>query len=222
MKILDLIFPKKCVHCGSFGEYLCKNCSLKIKLIDNFICPMCERASFDGRAHPACKTRFSLDGLVSFFKFDGPIKDAIHRLKYRPWIGELASFMLNLTPPIKQNEFKDFVIIPVALHSTRERRRGFNQAGLLGKELALRLGLTFNDNLIKRVKNTKPQIELKGAERRENLKNAFAIYPNILISQYPNILLVDDVWTTGSTMRACANVLKRAGAKKVWAMTLAR
>lgn len=187
---------------------------------------MCERASIAGATHPACRTKYSLDKLISFFRFDGPIKSIIHRLKYKPWIADLASITINIVMSNNREtyreQFKGFTVIPVPLHKNRQRSRGFNQAGLIGKEIAKQLGLEFKDGILKRATNTRPQIELKGKERRENIKNAFATTNNHELQTMNSVLLIDDVWTTGSTLRVCANVLKRAGAKKVWAMTLAR
>ncbi len=84
------------------------------------------------------------------------------------------------------------------------------------------LGLTFEPNFLIRTKNTKPQTRLKEEERKKNVLDAFKVTPNILVSQYPNILLFDDVWTSGSTLRESAKILKSAGAQKVWGLTLAR
>lgn len=188
---------------------------------------MCERQAIDGITHPGCRTRYSLDGLISFYRYDGPVKAAIKRLKYKPYLSELVDVLLvTILDSIdtKRGGFTGFTLVPVPLYPQRERERGFNQAALLGKVIAERLKLPFQDHLLKRTRNTKPQVELKGDERRKNVINAFAIAPNILVRQLadPNILLIDDVWTTGSTMRICGNVLKRAGAKRVWAMTIAR
>lgn len=223
MGILDIFFPKRCVSCSKFGKYVCDTCLAELKPITNFICPMCERASFDGKTHPGCRTRYSLDGLTSFYRYEGPVKAAIKRLKYKPYISELGIILLiSILSSIESNEFSDFVVIPVPLHPKRERNRGFNQAALIGRELASRFNLQFNEKLIKRVKNTKPQVELKGDDRRKNIQDAFAVSPNYTLDAKRYVLLIDDVWTTGSTMRACANVLKRAGAKRVWAITIAR
>lgn len=223
--VLDFIFPRRCVSCHAFQDYLCSHCKVLIKPVDGMICPMCERPSFDGKTHPACTTRYSLDGLVSFLQFAGPMKDIIHRLKYRPWMKDLvAVLMLSILSSIesKRGEFGSFVLVPVPLHPRRERQRGFNQAALIGKAIAHHLGLEFEATVLRRIRNTKPQVELKGEERRENIKGAFTVSTNYDPRTMNAILLIDDVWTTGSTLRSCANVLKRSGAKKVWAMTLAR
>ncbi|TSC53108.1 MAG: putative amidophosphoribosyltransferase [Microgenomates group bacterium LiPW_16] len=102
----------------------------------------------------------------------------------------------------------DFVLTPVPLHWWRLRWRGFNQAEILGKMIAEKLEIKFVPDLLTRKKPTRPQVELEGKARRENIAS--------------NILLFDDVWTTGVTLRACGNVLKRAGVKSVWGLTLAK
>jgi len=125
------------------------------------------------------------------------------------------------------------IIIPVPLHKLRENWRGFNQAALLGKEFAKRFGFKFSDKILERIKDTRPQVELRGKKRRENIKGVFALSEKIHprgekilhpggVLRNRNFLLVDDVWTTGSTLRECAKVLKKAGAGKIWALTLAR
>lgn len=222
---LDFVFPKSCVSCGEVGTYLCNNCQGKIAFLTEAICPMCERPAIDGVTHPGCQTRYSLDGLVSFYRYDGPVKAAIKRLKYKPYLVELARMLVNRVYEggtlYKVPPFNNFIVVPVPLHPQRERERGFNQAALVGKAIAQQLSLEFKDNVLKRTRNTKPQVLLKEKDRRKNLTDAFAIDPSyqLLVTSY---LLIDDVWTTGSTLRSCANVLKRAGAKKVWAMTVAR
>src|SRR3989344_728193 len=91
---LDFIFPKKCVYCGKFGQYICKDCSIKMEPIKTSICPMCERAAIDGKTHPGCQTRYSLDGLTSLYRYDGPVKSAIKRLKYKPYLTALVDILL--------------------------------------------------------------------------------------------------------------------------------
>ena len=126
----------------------------------------------------------------------------------------LSSHLIFQTSPI---------LIPVPLHPRRERWRGFNQAELLGKMLAGNFAWQFRNDILMRHKNTKPQIGLKGAKRKENIQGAFEIvHKSKILNLKSKILLFDDVWTTGSTLKECGNVLKRVGAKKVWGLTLAR
>ena len=112
------------------------------------------------------------------------------------------------------------MVIPVPLYWWRANDRGFNQSSLIGQSLSKKLGLDYCDGL-KRIRYTKSQVKLKGKQRRANISGAFEITENCELKT-KNCLLIDDVWTTGSTMRECCYVLKRAGAKKVWALTLAR
>lgn len=228
--ILDFLFPRRCVSCGKFGSYLCSNCLSQISFIKESVCPVCERSAIGGVTHPGCQTRYSLDGLTSVCVYDGPIKKAIKRLKYKPWISDLGETLASLIFTYLQentsaNQFLNTkpTIIPVPLHSSRERQRGFNQSALLGKLVAREFNLGFTPNLLIRTEKTRPQVELKGKDRLENIRDAFAINKNSEFRIHNSaILVIDDVWTTGATLRACTNVLKRAGASKVWALTLAR
>jgi len=117
---------------------------------------------------------------------------------------------------------KSSILIPVPLHSRRQRWRGFNQAELLGKILAEKFNWQVRTDILVRHKHTKPQVDLKGKERKNNIRGAFKITPKAKIKNLKKVWLFDDVWTTGSTLRECGQVLKRAGVRKVWGLTLAR
>lgn len=212
MKLLDFIFPKRCLGCGKIGRYFCDTCSKAIQIIaDNEkICPMCGRLALDGITHPGCKTPYGLDGLTSFFHYEGIIQKAIKAIKYR-FISDLASEFISLVPT---NQIPQGVLIPIPLHPSRLRFRGFNQAEELGKFF----GLPMRTDLITRTKKTVPQVEMSDKKQRlENMKNVF-----VAEGKVDSVLLFDDVFTTGATMRAATMVLKRAGAKTVWGMTMAR
>ncbi|MBI5619556.1 ComF family protein [Candidatus Gottesmanbacteria bacterium] len=234
--ILDLLFPKRCVGCGKIGNYFCTRCISSIKIIraNEAICPVCEKPAIDGATHPGCKTRYCLDGLTSFFRYDGVVRQAVKAIKYR-YISDLAKEFISLIPPssfevtkLLSNQVTIFV--PLPLHWLRLRDRGFNQAEALGRLLAGRLPageaglhITLRIDILRRVKMTEPQVEMKKREDRlKNMEHVFGIPSHISVSQYPNILLFDDVFTTGATMRAAGETLKRAGAKSVWAVTMAR
>lgn len=238
--ILELFFPKRCVGCKKFGIYFCKDCIGNIKQ-GELICPICEGLAVGGQTHPLCLKRFGLDGLWSLGVYSNPLKEAIVQLKYK-YVKELSQTLVDifiyywaiyqpfLLDKIKLSNGKDWVVIPVPLHPVRQNWRGFNQAQVIGQDLSKRLGLSYCESL-KRVRLTKPQAKLKGLDRRQNIKNAFEIdsslrgakrAPRRGTDNLTNVLLIDDVWTTGSTMRECCEVLKKAGAKRVWAITLAR
>lgn len=228
--ILDFFFPKHCVGCNKVGSYFCPNCVPNI-LQKDLVCPKCERSSLGGVTHPVCRRKYGLDGLWSLGAYQDSLQIGIQKLKYR-WVTEIAQVLSNLTleywaknsplilEKIKKDRGEGWTVVPVPLHWQRQNWRGFNQSALIGKNLAQSLGLEYQEAL-KRVKNTKPQVQLKADKRRSNIKNAFTLNPSLLPLE-PNVLLIDDVWTTGSTLQECCYVLKRGGVKSVWALTIAR
>ena len=234
MEVLkDLFFPKKCVSCHKYGSYLCSKCLNLISVCSSRICPECGKPAPFGMVHFSCKTKTSPEGLTTIFNYNGVVKKTILKFKYR-FVSDLAKTIIELFLSCcgedrafsKFVNQKNVVLIPVPLHWQRKNWRGFNQAELLGKMIANKLGISYISNLLLRIKNTKTQTMLKREERLKNIKNAFDIsqktIPDISISQYPNILLFDDVWTTGATMKEGAKVLKQQGFSKVWGLTLAR
>lgn len=231
--ILDILFPKKCIGCGKLGSYICGDCVSNILQTD-LVCPKCERLAQGGQTHPICQRKFGLDGLWSLAIYENPLKKAIQRLKYEPaLVRDFAPVLVNilieywvkhrpyLLDLLKKDYGQGWVVIPVPLHWYKENNRGFNQSALLGKLLSKNLGLDYCEGL-KRIRHTKPQIKLKGKDRYQNIRNAFSVAIPYTPNPRPFVLLIDDVWTTGSTLKECCYVLKRAGAKKVWAITLAR
>lgn len=229
--ILDLLFPKKCVGCKKEGTYFCDSCVLNIKQTD-LVCPRCEKLAIGGQTHPICKRRFGLDGLWSLGIYQNPLRSAIGELKYRK-VKDLAEILTDITieywakyqpyvlDQIKKDRGKGWLVIPVPLYWWRANTRGFNQSSLIGQTLSKKLGLDYSESL-KRIRYTRSQTKLKGKQRRKNISGAFALSPNCNLSPVTCVLLIDDVWTTGSTMKECCYILKRAGAKQVWALTLAR
>lgn len=229
MKFLDLLFPKFCVGCKKFGTYFCPQCVSNILQTD-LVCPVCERLAVGGVTHPLCKGKFKLDGLWSLGIYQDSLKNAVQKLKYK-FISEIAEELVNLTikywakytpqffEDIKKDKKAGWIIVPVPLHPKRQKWRGFNQSALIGQLLSKKMGLEYCEAL-KRIRYTKPQVKLKGWERKKNIKGAFILTTNYKLPTM-NYLLVDDVWTTGSTLKECCWVLKRGGAKKVWAITLA-
>lgn len=113
-------------------------------------------------------------------------------------------------------------VIPIPLFWYKENERGFNQASLFGKKLANEFNLQFSDKILVRTKNVLSQTKLTQKQRKENVKGIFSLAPNLSISPALNILLIDDVWTTGATMKEATRVLKESGVKKVWGLTVAR
>jgi ComF family protein len=231
MHLLDFLFPKRCLACGKIGKYFCNRCVGKIRFIEQreTICPVCERSAIHGATHPSCKTQYTIDGLTSFFHYDGVIQKAVKALKYR-FISDLANEFVSLIP---QSSFfllpKSSTFVPIPLHSARLRHRGFNQAELLGRAIANKLQIPMRTEVLKRTRSTTAQVEMKDRDKRlTNMKNAFSLHSPLRLrsgqafSIPHSMVLFDDVFTTGATMRAAANILKRAGVEFVWGITMAR
>lgn len=220
MNFLDLLFPKRCVSCGKFGGYICKDCFSKIEFVDKPVCPLCQRQAVGGKTHPGCLRPWGLDGLVVVCRYRGPVKRAIAKVKYK-WIYDMEEVFVKLLGDNlwKFNLPAGLTMVPVPLHQKRRRWRGFNQAEILAVSLAKRFGVPFADNM-RRIIETATQVGLKREDRRKNVRGAFALKSNGSV-QGKNILLVDDVYTSGATMAQCAKVLKRAGAREVWGLAVA-
>jgi len=231
MSILDFLFPKHCVACKKFGSYLCDNCFSYLSFDVKTLCLVCNKPSFNSFTHPGCRSKYAIDGCFSALPYNKTAKKLISSFKYKPYLTDLKKVLTDLfyegvvqkEELVKDLQKEQWVIVPVPLFESKLRKRGYNQSEILAKELGKRLNIPVK-NLLKRTRDTKTQVGLKVEDRKKNIKNAFSIQSQIsnLKSQMPNILLVDDVVTTGSTLLECANVLKRVGAKKVIGLTFAR
>ncbi|HAA02631.1 MAG TPA: hypothetical protein DCE18_04585, partial [Syntrophobacteraceae bacterium] len=169
------------------------------------------------------KNSFAFDAARSAVLYAGVARERIHQLKFGRqlhWSPALVDLLTKTTGWEEALQAVDF-ILPVPLHHQRLRERGFNQAGLIGGELGLRWSIPVRFGVLVRHRATQPQTRLGRQERLENVQGAFAVAkPELLRSR--SVLLVDDVFTTGTTLSECARVLKRAGARRVTAVTVAR
>lgn len=225
---LDILFPKFCVNCGKEGSYLCPDCFSLIEILDRQYCPFCEppKVVFDGKTCVSCKRSKNLHGLFCASSYDNfIIKKLVRQFKYEPFLKELSSTLASLIIThlslVNKTNFESFALIPVPLHIKRLKFRGFNPAEEIAKELSKDLKISLLSDALVKMKQTPPQMELKKEERKENIRNVFVCKkPEIIKNQ--KILLVDDVFTTGSTMEECAKVLKDSGAKEVWGVVVAR
>jgi competence protein ComFC len=224
---LDFVFPKYCVNCRRRGEYICANCFSFISFDVSMICLACNRPSLDGLTHPGCRTKYAIDGAFCAVAYKGIVKKLIYNFKYKPYLADLKNSLVELfyESIIQQEIFQKIynlnpTLMPIPLHSKRLRSRGYNHSKLLAEGLAGKLNLKLIDALL-RTRETKSQFGLKLKERKENLKDAFALNTKYKILN-TNMFLVDDILTTGSTLSEAAKILKRNGAKKVWGLTLAR
>jgi competence protein ComFC len=218
---LDWVYPPDCVGCGRSGELWCDECNDKVTLVGSLLCPVCGIPQTKVQVCSNCQESMpSYKALRSWAIFKGELRKAIHRLKYRR---NMALGQLLAVPIINQLHELDWpieMIIPVPLGLARLAERGYNQASLLAKPIALYLRLPFQTDVIKRSKETQSQVGLSFASRKENVAGAFTADQSKIVGK--SILVIDDVITSGATMNACAIALCEAGASEVYGFSLAR
>ncbi len=222
MGVLDLIFPKSCLSCGRGGIYICSDCVAKVRVLKP-VCPYCEKASIDGVTHTKCSKKYGLDGLFSAWDYEEVIRKALLALKYKysTEVGkELANTFVRFLKSTNHLLPRKGILVPVPLHWHRENVRGFNQSEEIGKLVAKEMEWGYGSDLIIKKKSTTSQAQLSVDERKQNLKGVFQINTKVNIPE--SVIIFDDVFTTGSTLKECAKVLKRGGVKKVWGLTIAR
>ena len=234
--ILDLLYPPHCAACGcrmlpgdpestTDRESLCAECRRGIAPSPGNCCPVCSHTMTGMLMCPNCEgRRWHLSVIVAACRYEGLVRELIQRFKYgrdQSLIRPLAPLLeAALDDPRIKGKYFD-AIVPVPLHSHREREREFNQSELLATHLGKRLGIPVREYL-KRTRPTAPQAGFDRAARMKNLEGAFDLAKGKEIPPDACLLLVDDVSTTGSTLDACAAVLMEAGAAEVCAMTVAR
>ncbi len=219
---LNLLFPHRCIGCGREGEIICSSCQINLPRIMPPVCPMCGRPQSSNISCPDCVKRQSyVDGIRSPYRFEGVIRQAIHQFKYRN--------LRSLATPLAQlidNHLKTYpipgdVLIPVPIHKKRIRERGYNQSLLLARKLGKLTDFSVIENcLIRRIQSPPQARSASVEERHRNVADAFICKDSRLRGK--QVLLIDDVTTSGATLDACAKVLKAAGASSVWGLTLAR
>ena len=240
---LALLFPPRCQVCGKFcAEPICETCFADFSFIESPFCDACGKP-FDptatgGPLCDECRSRaFRFDAARAIGRHTGALRQAILSLKFRglrrldePLAALLAARLeldetdrsggLSLTKGIPRRAIQ--AIIPVPLHRDRVRSRGYNQSELLARRLSDKVGIPVWPDALVRVRWTRPQTEIASPrERRQNVSGAFEARKVWRLAD-AHVLLLDDVFTSGSTMNECARVLKHAGAARVDALTLSR
>jgi len=230
--LAHVIFPPRCVACGTAlpekRSSFCSDCVARIEFINSPLCPLCGQPF----SEPGTGDHLCGDCLLSIppfsaaralGKYERVLMEVIHHFKYggKTSLGEVLGGMMAeySYPSFSIGDYS--LIIPVPLHHRRLRQRGFNQALILAREISRRWRVDIDFLSLKRKVFTEPQVGLGRELREHNIKGAFAVADQGRIVN-EKIVLVDDVYTTGSTVKECARVLMKCQAKEVAVLTLAR
>lgn len=224
-KLLDLFFPKRCTICDkiiSNPRGICLSCEKNVRTIRGAVCMKCGKKLGDENVYCYDCMRRNHNFERNFSVFEYPIiRESLYRFKY---LGraEYAAYYARQAYFIHGKRLEELhadAIVPVPLHKARQRRRGYNQAAEVAKELAELIHVPVEEGLIKRVKSTKALKTLDVCERQNNLKKAFLIMQNDV--KLKTIIVVDDIYTTGATLDAIARVCKQAGVENIYSLTVA-
>lgn len=222
--LLDLVFPKFCADCGIEGSFLCRDCRQKLRFRAPS-CPICSKRNLTGILCANCQEKSGLRRFLAPFSYRDPIARKLIRAYKYERVRELKIiFAEEITAFLNFYGIRPrpgSALVPIPLHRSRERERGFNQAALLAEELGARLNIPVVKTLARR-RPTEHQTLMPSYEaRRENVAGAFRIISPETI-RAKTAILVDDVSTSGATMSEAARALREAGAHSVWAIVIAK
>ena len=231
LKLINIIYPPRCPICQKFlnnGISFCQDCSSKFQKITSPFCTICgtpfiSDVEEDHVCENCLRKRPSYEVARAPYLYEGVLMTAIHKFKYgaKSFLANSLGLLLAEFAESWVKESENLLTIPVPLHPKRLRERGFNQSLLLARHVTIQLDTELDFLSLRRVRYTSPQTGLKKEERLKNVRGAFQLV-NPKTVKKKNILLVDDVATTGNTLNECARVLKRSGCKKVLCLVLAR
>lgn len=220
---LDALFPRRCPVCGDIaaprGNLICPSCRDKLSFVKSPVCKKCGKEVMSGTIEycfDCSRHRRSFEyglALLNYNELSGRSMAAVKYKNRREYLDFYAEEAVRRCGA-KLLEMEADCLIPVPIHPSRYRSRGFNQALVLARKLEERMGIPVYPDILKRNKNTEPQKELGPAGRLKNLEQAFSAGP--VPDGITSVILIDDIYTTGSTIEACTRVLRAAGVKKVY------
>lgn len=218
-RLVDWLWPARCAGCGTSGEWWCPKCADTVVTISAPGCPLCGKLTDRGSCCPRCRPKTALTGLAAGARLRGPLWAALKALKYRhaKVLAPILAEYLVAASAFLPGGCRVIVVVP--LHRKRESARGHNQAELIARHFVSRTGAQLQPGL-GRVTNTQPQTGLSRGRRRENLAGAFTWRGDSLRGK--TVWLIDDVFTTGATLDACARACRSAGARQVWGLVVAK
>ncbi|MGE0135617.1 MAG: ComF family protein [Dehalococcoidia bacterium] len=214
--LADALFPQQCLACGRFGAALHPPCVAAFPPAEPPRCLRCWTPGAAAICHRCAEAPPAFEALRARFRFEGDVRRALLEAKFRgktALLPPLASSAFEAVPP----DWRVDAVVPIPLHRRRQRQRGYNQAAVLAQTVARLIDAPLAPDLLRRPRHTPPQAGLPAAERVTNLRDAFEARP--LNSE---VLLIDDVTTTGATFEAAARTLLNAGANRVFALAIAR
>jgi len=218
--LADLFYPRRCAACDRrSSDVLCRGCFEALPRIEGPICGRCGMpTAFEVYVCDACASvDFGFESARAPLKYEGVGKEVVHALKYRGYRTVVERVMAPLMVGALDRDIRFDAVVPVPLHRSRLRKRGFNQADLMANAVAREINAPASDKM-EVVRKTRDQVELTAPQRKANVSGAFRTREPVR----GNVLLVDDVFTTGATTSECAKTLARAGASEVYALTLCR
>jgi competence protein ComFC len=218
---VDLLYPPICGGCEKKGERWCEDCRKTLTLISGPKCSICGLPEMKDEPCFSCQQSPPFyKTLRSWVVFEGPVRKAVHRIKYRQDLGLGDALATEMQDYAGQLKWDIDIVVPVPLGKKRFRERGYNQVGLFAHPLALAQEWIYAPHALKRVRETVSQVGLSADERENNVRSAFVANHNKVAGK--KVLVIDDVSTTGATLNSCAEALIKGGAQEVYALSLAR
>jgi ComF family protein len=217
---LDFVFPPVCGGCDRKGSTWCVDCKNKVVELNHHICEICGLPVENAQVCKQCVAeRPHFYALRAWAIFDTSVRNALHKLKYRRNMSLGDALAVPMIAYTKKLQWDLDIVVPIPLGRKRRLQRGYNQVAMIALPLALGLGLSYRPRALERLKETRSQVGLSRNDRRENMQNAFTASELV---RGKNILVVDDVSTTGSTLSSAAEALISKGAKRVYGLSVAR
>lgn len=224
---VDLLFPRRCPVCDDIvmpkGRLICPECLKKLSIVKGPVCKKCGKEVISANIEycfDCVRHKRSFDYGLALLNYDETARKSMSKIKYKnrreylDFYGEAMAFRY-------ENQIRRMnadVLVPVPVHPLRKRERGFNQAEVLANKVGESLSIPVSSNMLIRNKNTMPQKGLDPRERLKNLEAAFA--PGVRESGVEGVILTDDIYTTGSTIEACARALKKTGIKRIYFLSI--